>query len=170
MSIENGLQDVYNLIKQSHMCRCIEANNADLPFDGMTLAKLVLVHKKVSSGGKEVFITEVYPSVELRRQLMGPIERMASKRVEVAQKVGSAGNISLLQGEAQKLMQNAVERIEAPEQYSVEDQDSLTDGLTTEDEIATYEEFSGSDVVVEDDTTDKADANDAATRTLLDSE
>lgn len=168
LSIENGLNDIYNLIKTSHMCRCIEANDSDLKFDGMLLAKLTLVHKKIQSGGKEVYITEVYASPELRKQLMGPITRMAAKKVEMSQKIGSAGNMSLLHGEAQKLLQNSVEKIEVPEQYEVEGQTSITDEFSNKDEVETYHEFSGQ-------TTDQSveideDKIDTAKKSLLDDE
>ena len=141
MALENGFNDIYNLAMTSHKCRCMIADE-ELPFDGLLLSELLLVHKKISSGGFEPFITEVYPTPGQRDIWMGPIKEIAVLRAKKVKLSGKAGNFSLTGEASQKFLDTSVERLEAPVE-TTENEHVMTDELTVGDEASLYEEFTG---------------------------
>jgi len=103
IGIESSLEDLYNLLRVAHTIRQHEAGK-QLPFDGFFGSKLVLSHRKIKSGGRDVFITDVLPSLEFTEAVMEPIKRGLLKKQSLSKEIGSMGNASLLDQAAQKLI------------------------------------------------------------------
>jgi hypothetical protein len=95
-----------------------------LPFDGFFGAKLLLVHRKVKSGGREVFITDLYPSADFNASVMEPLKRALEKKSQMAVLAGASGNMGLLDMAANNLLA-APQEVMTPE--SVDDLPSALD-------------------------------------------
>ena len=74
ISIESALDDIYNMLKVAHVIKQQKLGK-DLKFDGLFGVKFVLVHKKIKSGGREVFVTEIMLSKDSREATSGVIEK-----------------------------------------------------------------------------------------------
>ena len=94
LAMENGLNDVWYMLKAAHRAKELDVEK-ELPFDGFFLKEMMLVHRKIKSGGKEVFITEAHPTPGLIAEIMGPINKMIKNRPALEQKFGASG-LSLL--------------------------------------------------------------------------
>jgi hypothetical protein len=98
IGLESSFSDMITLIKAAHMVKQLEAGK-QLPFDGLFGAKLFLIHRKIKSGGKNVFITDMEPTPEFVESIMEPIKRGLAAKAKHSMLVGEAGSVSLL-GEA----------------------------------------------------------------------
>jgi len=107
ISIESALKDLWTLLKAAHIIRQIEAGK-EIPFDGFFGAKLFLVHRKIKSGGREVFVTDLFPSADFNTMVMEPIKRGLEQKKQRAMLAGVEGTMSLLE-------QSAASLISAPE-------------------------------------------------------
>jgi hypothetical protein len=58
--------------------------------------KMYLVHKKIKSGGKDVFVTELLASKEFREDIMKVISRAITRKDDARALEGEAGAMSLL--------------------------------------------------------------------------
>jgi hypothetical protein len=79
LAMENGLNDIWYMLKAAHKAKEIEAKK-ELMFDGFFLREMMLLHRKIKSGGHDVFITEIQPSEGLIEEIMRPINRMIRNR------------------------------------------------------------------------------------------
>jgi len=103
IGIESSLSDMWALINAAHVVKQGEAGKM-LPFDGFFGATFMLVHKKIKSGGREIFITDIMPSKNLVESIMGPIKRGLDSKAKTATMVGERGNFTLLSGAYEKLL------------------------------------------------------------------
>lgn len=103
IGIETSLNNMWMLLRAAHTIRQMEENK-QLPFDGFFGAKLLLVHRKVKSGGKEVFITDLYPSNDFNISVMEPLKRALAKKSQMAVLAGASGNMGLLDMAANNLL------------------------------------------------------------------
>jgi hypothetical protein len=124
LAMENGLNDIWYMLRAAHRAKEIELKK-DLPFEGFFLREMNLFHKKMKSGGKEIFVTEIQPSKGLIDEIMGPINNMIKNRPLLSQQPG--GTMSLLDESAQVLLEEKV--------------DGLTDDLDISDETSIAREF-----------------------------
>lgn len=74
MAINSSLDDMYNLAKAAHAIRCQETGK-QIPFDGLFGVKMILVHRKIKSGGRDVFVTQIEPSAEFAKSVMSVVKR-----------------------------------------------------------------------------------------------
>jgi len=103
MGIESSFIDMYKLLEAAHAIKQMEANK-ELPFDGMFGCKFYLVHRKIKSGGREVYITDLKPTEEFTKMVMDPIKRGLERKAKSSMLEGSAGAMSLLDQAGQKLL------------------------------------------------------------------
>lgn len=103
IGIESSLQDLWTLLNAAHSIRQMEANEK-LSFDGFFGAKLFLVHRKIKSGGREVFVTDLFPSPDFNSMVMEPIKRGLDQKKNKALLTGAAGSVSLLEQAANNLI------------------------------------------------------------------
>ena len=106
VGIESALSKLWHLLAAAHTVKSLESGK-DIPFEGFFGMKLFLVHKKIKSGGRDVFITDLLPSKEFTQIVMEPIKRGILKNVSAAKLAGGAGSVSLLSDAAQKLIQSS---------------------------------------------------------------
>lgn len=111
IGIESSLQDMAMLIQAAHTVKQMEAKK-ELPFDGFFGAKLFLVHKKIKSGGRDVYITDLMPTEEFTESVMGPIKRGLEQKSKHAGMIGPKGSISMLESASQKLLESTKEEPE----------------------------------------------------------
>ena len=105
IGFESSFANLETLLKAAHMVKQIEAGQ-QLPFDGLFGAKMFLVHRKIKSGGRDVFISDLVPTPEFTESIMEPIKRGLVMRSKQSRMIGSAGTMSLL-GEASDKMLEA---------------------------------------------------------------
>ena len=103
LNIESALDRLWNLIKMAHAARVREAGK-DLPFDGFFGARLVMKLDKIKSGGRDVWVTSLFPAADYVAELMDPIKRWMEARRNVAALPGAAGSMSLLDLAASKMI------------------------------------------------------------------
>jgi hypothetical protein len=104
IGLESSFSDLITLIKAAHMVKQIEAGK-QLPFDGLFGAKLFLIHRKIKSGGKNVFITDMEPTPEFVESIMEPIKRGLAAKAKQSMLVGEAGSVSLLGDASTRLLE-----------------------------------------------------------------
>lgn len=102
--IESALHDAWTLVNAAHVIREREAGKS-LNFEGLFGHKFYLLHKKVKSGGREVFITDLMPTQEFIDLVMQPIRRGLDMRHKTSNLIGSQGSMSLLQQAGNKLLE-----------------------------------------------------------------
>lgn len=88
LGIESDLDKMWNLAGAAHAIKCKEAKK-DLRFEGFFGAKMSLIHRKIKSGGREVYISEIRPSDEFAASLMMPIQRGIAANQKAALTAGS---------------------------------------------------------------------------------
>lgn len=105
LAIETGLNDIYYMLRAAHKI-CDVENGKSTPFDGFFMKDFMMLHKKIKSGGKDVFITEVQPSKNMIDEIMGPINRFMKNKTAML----SGGNsvLSLLD----QSMDSVLEKVE----------------------------------------------------------
>lgn len=133
IGIESSLQDLWTLLNASHHIKQMEAGH-ELPFDGLFGSRLYLAHRKIKSGGREVYITDLLPTPSFTQMVMEPIRRWLDQRQSNALLPGGGTMDSLLSGASQKLL---------------ESNDSFND-LDIDDERAIAEQFSDGEEKPED--------------------
>jgi len=127
IGIESALQDLERLLMAAHAVKQLEAGK-QLDYEGFFGAKMYLVHRKVKSGGRDVYITDLMPTEEFTQNVMEPIKRGLKKRNEVAQLSGAAGNVSLLNQAGQQLLEGSSEEaveIDGPVDMDVSDEKEI---------------------------------------------
>lgn len=92
IAIESSLDDMYNLAKFAHEVRCKEAGS-ELPFKGLFGVKMELAHRKIKSGGRDVFVSYVNPSREFGESVMSIIKR----GIEQDQKLALESGVDMLE-------------------------------------------------------------------------
>jgi len=95
IGIESSLGDIWSLVKASHAIVQLEAG-CEVPFDGMFGMKIMMVHRKIKSGGRDVYITDVMPTKEMSSIIMDPIQRWLKNRAKADNLIG-ARQMSLLE-------------------------------------------------------------------------
>lgn len=128
IGLESYLKDLWTLLNAAHTIRQIEAGEK-LPFDGFFGAKLCLVHRKIKSGGREVFVTDLFPTADFNTLVMEPIKRGLEQKKNMAMIAGAAGSMPLLEQAAENLLA-------APQDSSVLDVDDLPSTMDLADQQA----------------------------------
>lgn len=118
VGIESSFSDLMTLVRAAHMVKQIEAGK-QLPFDGLFGAKLFLIHRKVKSGGNNVFITDMEATPEYTESIMEPIKRGLAAKAKQSMLIGEAGSISLLGEASERLLESS--RLALAETVSVDD-------------------------------------------------
>ncbi len=103
IGIESALQDLWMLLRAAHSIRQIEEGK-ELPFDGFFGSKLFLVHRKIKSGGREVFVTDLFPTPDFNTTVMEPIKRGLEQKKNRALLKGAEGTMNLLQEASNSLL------------------------------------------------------------------
>ncbi len=96
IGIESTLNELKSLLMSAHAVKQYEAKK-DLPFDGFFGAKLYLVHRKIKSGGRQVYITDIVPTQEFTTMVMEPIKRGLLKKTELAMIPGSGDALTMIE-------------------------------------------------------------------------
>jgi hypothetical protein len=136
MGAESTFSNLSTLSKAAHMVKQMEAGK-QLIYDGIFGAKLFLIHRKIKSGGKDVFITDIMPTTEYIEALMEPIKRGLAARSKMAQLVGEAGTISMLGDASEKLLETSRASFDASEAevipLSLDDQREVAVNFSSDD-------------------------------------
>lgn len=74
ISIEHALKTMFSAAKAAHKMRCIQTGNDNVKFDGLTGIRFTLVHRKIKSGGRDVFVTQIEHSDEFSSYVMKTIQ------------------------------------------------------------------------------------------------
>ena len=83
LAISSALDDMYNLARAAWKIQCQEQGKL-IPFDGLFGVRMTLVHRKIKSGGRDVYITQIEPSPEFAQSVMGVVQRGIAKRQHAA--------------------------------------------------------------------------------------
>jgi hypothetical protein len=95
IGIESSITQLWNLLRVAHSIKEREAKK-QLKFDGFFGARLYLIHKKIKSGGRDVFITDVMPTPDFISLVMEPIKRGLKFQVKQAALTGGGDGTSML--------------------------------------------------------------------------
>ncbi len=151
IGIESNLVDLFRLTKAAHIARQYEAGKL-LPFDGLFGAKLMLVLRKMKSGGKEIYCTDLMPSPEFNEMIMEPVKRGLATKAKMSRMIGEAGSMSLLENAQANILENIktiegssaeVLPLELDENPNI---DPAFKGQINDEEIATVAETSAEEV------------------------
>ena len=104
IGFESTFTNLETLLKAAHMVKQIEAG-AQLPYDGFFGAKLFMIHRKVKSGGRDVFISDLIPTPDFTDSVMEPIKRGLATRSKQSRMIGAAGSVSLLGDASEKMLE-----------------------------------------------------------------
>ena len=102
--VESSLERMWALLVTAHIVKEKEANKS-LKFEGMFGAEFMLVHRKVKSGGRDVFITDLKPTPNFTKIVMEPIKRGFLKKSQNAYLPGAEGEINMLEQAGAKLIE-----------------------------------------------------------------
>lgn len=91
-SIECALQTMFNAAKMAHKLKCLQLGREDIKFDGLLGVKFTLVHRKIKSGGRDVFVTQIEHSEEFSNYVMSAIR----SGIESKQKLLQSGNVGAI--------------------------------------------------------------------------
>jgi hypothetical protein len=133
IGMESAFQELFSLLTAAHAVKQMEAGK-QLPFDGFLGEKLYLIHRKVKSGGRDVYITDLMPTPAFTISVMEPIKRGLDKKASVAKLIGAAGTVSIL-GEAGKRLLGHVDADSDIESVpmDIEDQRNIAVNFPTTD-------------------------------------
>ena len=134
--VESQIDDMWNLLKAAHMVKCREANS-ELDFQGFFGAKLALVHRKIKSGGRDVYITDIVPSKEFSDSLMAPIGRGIKMNQTAALTADSNDGIAMLGADiktGQKQIQQPLSDISIEDEKNIA-KDFHSDADNPKDEV-----------------------------------
>lgn len=107
IGIESSLAKLWNLLNVAHAIKQKEANKS-LKFDGFFGAKLYLIHKKIKSGGRDVFISDLLPTESFIADVMEPIKRGLDMKSKQAKLTASTETVSLLELAESSLMESGI--------------------------------------------------------------
>ena len=113
IGIESAFEDLTKLLQAAHIVKQIEANTA-LPYDGLFGSKFFLKHRKVKSGGRDVFITDLTPTPEFIESVMEPIKRGLASKAKQSRMIGAAGAVSLLSDVGDKFLEASKISVDEP--------------------------------------------------------
>jgi len=122
IGMESSLLQLWELLKVAHVVKTREAN-AKLQFEGFFGLKLFLVHKKIKSGGRDVFITDIGPTPECIAMIMDPIKRGIEYQAKQSNVIAKSDSFSLISGLEQDLVALNDESVALPE-----NEDDIEDG------------------------------------------
>ena len=94
--IESSLRRMWALLGAAHTVKEKEAGKS-LKFEGMFGSEFMLVHRKVKSGGRDVFITDLKPTPNFTKLVMEPIKRGFLKKSANAYLPGADGEVNMLE-------------------------------------------------------------------------
>lgn len=126
MAINTAIHEIYSLIEAAHGFFEKETGKK-LKFKGLEGVKYCLVHRKIKSGGREVFITQLEPASDIGNTVMSVIRR----GIESSQQgmlTGTVGMVDLLE-KPEKEDDGEVPSIEAPSEALTEGEEK---GIATE--------------------------------------
>ena len=127
IGFESAFMNLETLLRAAHMVKQIEAGK-QLPYDGFFGAKMFLIHRKIKSGGRDVFISDLMPTPEFTESVMEPIKRGLASRAKQSRMIGEAGSVSLLSEASDRLLEVSKAAliedatIDGPVPISIEDQ------------------------------------------------
>jgi len=123
MGIESSFAKLWNLLNVAHAIKEQEVKKT-LKFDGFFGAKLYLVHKKIKSGGRDVFITDLLPTPSFIDEVMEPVKRGLNMKQKQAKVEATPENLSLLELAESSLLGTTVnnDTAEEPVPLELEDQ------------------------------------------------
>lgn len=136
LAIENGLNDIWYILRAAHRAKELDIGK-EIPFDGFFLKEMMLIHRKIKSGGRDVFITEIHPTQGLVEEIMGPINKMIKNRPALEQKFGSS--VSLLDQSAVALLTSKtdiIDELDQADQTSIAQEFPIAEDLTTEEVVS----------------------------------
>lgn len=107
IGIESSLAKYWNLLNVAHAIKEREAGKS-LKFDGFFGIKIYLVHKKMKSGGRDIFISELLSTKSFEDEIMEPIKRGLAMKSEQAKIKGSNESLSLLEMAGNALLETTV--------------------------------------------------------------
>lgn len=167
IGFESSFLNLSTLSKAAHMVKQMEAGK-QLAYDGIFGAKLFLVHRKIKSGGRDVFITDLMPTPEYVETIMEPIRRGLAAKSKLARLSGAAGSLSML-GEASEQMLEASQtalisdQVESAVPVSLDDEKDIAVNFSAD---AGDEDVSGAATAVAESSVPE-DMSKKATETLL---
>ena len=128
-SIECALQTMYNAAMMAWKLKCIQFGDNTIKFDGLMGVKFTLVHRKIKSGGRDVFVTQIEHSEDFSSYVMNTIQ----KGIEAKQQL-------LLEGKRGEIIEPAQlpESTEDDGEGETPEQPSL---MSNEDEKSVATEF-----------------------------
>jgi len=122
IGMESSLIQLWELLKVAHIVKTREANSK-LTFDGFFGLKLFLVHKKIKSGGRDVFITDIGPTPECIAMIMDPIKRGIEYQTKQSNVIAKPDAFSLIGDVETELVSLTDESVALPE-----NEDDIEDG------------------------------------------
>jgi len=134
IGIESAIKDLWTLLKAAHTIRQIEAGK-ELPFDGFFGAKLFLVHRKIKSGGREVFVTDLFPTPDFNTMVMEPIKRGLEQKKSRAMLSGIEGTMPLLTQAANNLLAEPVDNDPIPMDVSEQRDIAVNFGANADEDV-----------------------------------
>jgi hypothetical protein len=136
-SVEYALRTMYNAAMAAWKLRCIQTGKTDTKFDGLMGIKFILVHRKIKSGGRDVFVTQIEHSEEFSSYVMKTIQQGIEAK---QQKLLEGGTGSVIEPALMIESQNDDES-DAPEQPSLlspdEEKEVATDFVADADKAKT---------------------------------
>lgn len=91
-SIECALNTMFGAARMAHKMKCLQLGRDDIKFDGLMGVKFTLVHRKIKSGGRDVFITQIEHSEDFSNYVMSTIRT----GIESKQKLLQSGNVDAI--------------------------------------------------------------------------
>jgi len=133
MGIESALNQLWSLTCAAHAVKQQEADKS-IPFEGLFGAEFMLIHKKVKSGGKDVFITDLKPSPKFTAMIMEPIKRGFLKKSKSALLPGAQGEVNMLVNAGAKLIESVGDNadLDTPVPMELDDQKELAINFPSE--------------------------------------
>lgn len=119
-AIECGLETMYNAAVVAHKMHC-KQTGVDIKFDGLMGVKFTLVHRKIKSGGRDVFVTQIEHSDDFSSYIMNTIK----KGIEDKQ-------VALLEGNTSALIEPTI-LLEAPSEDG-DDVPAISSMISVEEE------------------------------------
>jgi len=119
LAIESSLDDMYNIARAAHLIR-IRETGKEVPFEGLFGVNMSLIHKKISSGGRKVFITELAPSPEFSASMMSVIQRGIGYKSQ-SYLEGGEDNIGLIENVVGEnlLIESAIDEMSVQDEIDV---------------------------------------------------
>ena len=123
--MSSNILEIWDMLKVAHTIK-ERSLNKELEFNGFFGVELYLVHKKIRSGGRDVYITEIHPTKELRNMITEPI----SKGLSLFQ----GSNPLSLNNAGKSLLENKQSDVKAIDMSDIDD--DVKDGVNIANEFA----------------------------------